>query len=140
MATHLKARGGDRRILIEPTASSLTNKRMRSSMALQVNSMGRVDIQVKMTGVEQDCQSLVLGLRYGRHRTNFNHATACMVEDVVSRLRAARDPLRQEASANPKGHGGHTKATAGLFRKPTTPNRTGARCDIPTPSQSPVSR
>ena len=56
------------------------------------------------------------------------------------RLRTTRDPLRQDASADPKGHGGHTKAAAALFRKPTTPNRAGDRCDIPTPKQSPVSR
>ena len=45
-------------------------------MAPQVNSMGRVDIQVKMIRVERDHQSVVLELRYGRHETGLNHATS----------------------------------------------------------------
>ena len=45
-------------------------------MALQVNSMGRVDIQVKTIHVERDRQSVVLELRYGRHETDLNRATS----------------------------------------------------------------
>ena len=44
-------------------------------MALQVNSMGRVGIQVKTIRVEQDQKSVVLELLYGRHGTDFNRAT-----------------------------------------------------------------
>ena len=62
-------------MLNEPTASSHTKKRTQSSTALQVNSMGRVDIQVKMMRVEQDRQSVVLELHCGRHATDFNRAT-----------------------------------------------------------------
>ena len=63
-----------------------------------------------------------------------------LVEDVMARLRTTRNPLRQDASTNPKGHGRHTKAISALFRRPMTPNCTGGRCGIPTPKQSPVSR
>ena len=44
-------------------------------MALQVNSMGRVDIQVKMIRVQHDRQSVALELHYGRHETESSHAT-----------------------------------------------------------------
>ena len=51
-------------MLSEPKASSPIRKRTGSPMALQVNSMGRAGIQVKMmcTVVEQDRQSVVVGL------------------------------------------------------------------------------
>ena len=63
-------------MLSEPTTSLLTKTRTRSSMALQVNSMGRVDIQVKTIRVEHDRQSVVLELRYGRHETDMNRAAS----------------------------------------------------------------
>ena len=63
-----------------------------------------------------------------------------LVEDVMARLRTTRNPLRQDPSAESQGHGGHTKATSVLFRRPMTPNRAGGRCGIPTPEQSPVNR
>ena len=73
---HLKVRGGELNMLSEPTNSLLTKKRARSSMALQVNSMGRVDIQVKMMHVERDRQSVVLELRYGRQEPDLNRVTS----------------------------------------------------------------
>ena len=45
---------------------------MRSSMAPQVNSIGRVDIQVKTIRVDQDRQAVALEQRYGRHVADFN--------------------------------------------------------------------
>ena len=60
----------------ELTNSVPTKKRTRSSMALQINSTERVDIQVKMIHVERDHQAVVLELRYGRHETGLNHATS----------------------------------------------------------------
>ena len=48
----------------EPTPPSPTKGRVRSSVALEVNSMGRVDIQLKTIRVEQGRQSVVLALRY----------------------------------------------------------------------------
>ena len=63
-------------MLSEPTTSLITKNRTRSSMALQVNSMGHVDIQVKTIHVERDRQSVVLELRYGRHETDLNRATS----------------------------------------------------------------
>ena len=65
-------------MLNEPTASSHTKKRTQSSTALQVNSMGRVDIQVETIRVEHelhDRQSVVLELHYGRHKPDFSRAT-----------------------------------------------------------------
>ena len=62
-------------MLSEPKTSSPIRKHTGSSMALQVNSMGRVDVQVKMTRVEHDWQSVALELHYGRHETDSNHAT-----------------------------------------------------------------
>ena len=49
---------------------------MRSSMALQENSTGRVDI--KVIRAQRDHQDLVvvLELQYGRHETGLNHATS----------------------------------------------------------------
>ena len=41
-----------------------TKKSTRSPVALQVNSKGRVDIQVKTIRVERDRQSVVLELHY----------------------------------------------------------------------------
>ena len=73
---HLKVRGGELSMLNEPTNSLLTKKHMRSSMELQMNSMGRVHIQVKTVHVERDRQSVVLELRYGRHETDLNRATS----------------------------------------------------------------
>ena len=63
-----------------------------------------------------------------------------LLEDVLERLRTTRNPRRQDALAVPKGHGGHTKATSALFSQQMTPNRAGGRCDLPTPTPSPVSR
>ena len=60
----------------ELTNSLPTKKRTRSSMALQVNSTGRVDIQVKMICVQRDHQVVVLELQYGRHEAGLNHATS----------------------------------------------------------------
>ena len=50
LVTLLKVHGGEQTMLSEPKTPLPIRKRMRSSMALQVNSMGRVDIQdfVKM--------------------------------------------------------------------------------------------
>ena len=64
-------------MLSEPTTSSPIKKGKSSRMVLLVSSMGRVDtcIQVNMIRVEQDGQSVVLELRYGRHVTDFNRAT-----------------------------------------------------------------
>ena len=62
-------------MLSEPKTSSPIKTSMRSSMSLQVNAMRRVDIQVKKIRLEQDRQSVVLELRYGRHETDFNRAT-----------------------------------------------------------------
>ena len=59
----------------EQTNSLPTKKRMRSSMALQVNSTGRADIQVKPEMI-RDHQVVVLELQYGRHETGLNHATS----------------------------------------------------------------
>ena len=72
---HLKARGGEQSTLSDPKISSPIKKHIRSSMALQVNSIGRVDIQVKKMRAEQDRQSVVLALCYSRHETDFNCAT-----------------------------------------------------------------
>ena len=46
-------------------------------MALQVDSMRHVDIQVKMihVRVEHDRQSVALELHYSRHETDSSHAT-----------------------------------------------------------------
>ena len=60
----------------QQTNSLPTKKRMRSSMALQVNSTGGVDIQVKMIRVQRDHQVVVLELQYGRHETGLHHATS----------------------------------------------------------------
>ena len=43
-------------------------------------------------------------------------------------------------SAVPIGNGGHTKATPDLFSRQMTAGRAGGRCDVPTPTKSPVSR
>ena len=61
-------------MISEHTTSSPTKERMRSTMALQVNSMGRVDNEVKTIRIEQNRQSVVLELRYSRHMTDFNPA------------------------------------------------------------------
>ena len=53
VVTLLKVHGGEQIMLNEPKTSLPTRKRMRSPMALQVNSMGRVDIQVKTIRMEQ---------------------------------------------------------------------------------------
>ena len=66
-------------MLSDPSTVSPIRKRTRSLMALQlsqqVNSMGRVGIQVKLIRVEQDRQSVVLELCYSRHEADSNHAT-----------------------------------------------------------------
>ena len=67
--------GGEQNMLSEPKTSLPIGKCTRSSMALQVNSMGRVDIQVKMIRVEHDQQSVAFELHYGRHETDSSHAT-----------------------------------------------------------------
>ena len=56
----------------------------------------------------------------------------------MARLRATRDPLRQDASANSKGHGRHSKAAADIFMKPSLPSRAVGRCVILTPKNSPA--
>ena len=43
-------------------------------MALPANSMGRMDIQVKIIRVERDRQSVVSEPCYGRHEADLNHA------------------------------------------------------------------
>ena len=127
-------------MLREHTTSSPTKKCMRSSMALQVNSMGRVDIQVKTIRVEQDRQSVILELRYGRHGTDFNCATTWWRTLWRDSEPHETHFVKIYASADPQGHGRNSEATAALFMKLSTPNRAGGRCDMPTPKQSPVSR
>ena len=73
---HLKVRGGEPSMLSAPTASLPTKNRTRSPMALQMNSMGPVDIQVKTIHVERDRQSVVLELLYARHETDLTRATS----------------------------------------------------------------
>ena len=53
-----------------------------------------------------------------------------------------RNPRSQDASAVPIGNGGHTKATLDLFSRQNLMNadRAGGRCDVPTPTRSPVGR
>ena len=104
------------------TNSSHTKKRTRSSMALQVNSMGRVDIQVKMINTRGTRSSvsglrLVLELRYGRHGTDFNRATtwwrtSCQDSEPHTTHVVK---MHRPSTADPKGHGRHTKANMALF-------------------------
>ena len=128
-------------MLSVPMTSLPTRKRTRSSMALQVNSMGPVDIQVKTIHVERDRQSVVLELRYGRHETDLNRATSWYRTLWQDSNPCTRDPLHQDVSLDPKGHGRDAKATSMSLRRMTS-NRAGGRCDnvILTPKQSPVSR
>ena len=65
-------------MLNEQTSSPHTKKRTRSPMALQVDSLGRVDISGKTTRAEQDRLSAVSELCYGRHVADFmiNRAAA----------------------------------------------------------------
>ena len=62
-----------------------------------------------------------------------------LVEDVLERLRTTRNPHRQGASAL-QDNGGHTKATMDLFSRQMSADRVGGRCDVPTPTKSPISR
>ena len=63
-------------MLGEPTDTSIRKNCIKSSIALQVNFMGRADVQVRMTHLERDRQSVVLELRYGRHEVDLNRATS----------------------------------------------------------------
>ena len=53
-----------------------TRKRTKSSMALQVDSTGPVDIQVKTTRVGRDRHAVVFELQYEGRETGLNHATS----------------------------------------------------------------
>ena len=58
----------------------------------------------------------------------------------MARLKFTRDPLHQDVSPDPQGHGRHSKAGTMSPRRVTSiGNRAGGRCDIPTPTKSPVS-
>ena len=129
-------------MLSERNTALPIRKRQRSAMALHVNSLGRVDVQVKMIRVEHDRQSLpISGLRTSLRQARYIlRSRDNLVEDVLERPRTTRSPRRQDASAVPKGNGGHTKAISVLFSRKITPNRAGGRCDLPTPTPSPVSR
>ena len=41
------------------------------------------------------------------------------MEGVVARLRSTRDLLREDASVHTQGHVSHSKATRGIFMKPS---------------------
>ena len=116
-ATHLKAHGGDRSVLSHHTTPPCTyqelgKKRMRSPMALQVNSMGRVDIQVRTARVEQDRQPVALELLYGRRGANFNRAATAAWWRAVW-----RDSEPHEAHFA-KMHRTILKDMAGTLRRP----------------------
>ena len=59
---------------------------------------------------------------------------------LVLRTTRDRDPLRQDVSADPKGHGWNPKAAAAPLIRPPAPNRAGGGCDIPERKPSPLSR
>ena len=88
-------------------------------------------------GARSAISGLRTSLRQARDRLQSRDG---LVEDVMARIRTTRNPLRQDASADPQGHGGHTKAASALFGRPMAPNRASSRCGIPTPNQSTVSR
>ena len=53
-----------------------TRKRTRSSMALQLDSTGPVDIQVTMTRVGRGRHAVAFELQYEWHEVGSNHATS----------------------------------------------------------------
>ena len=124
-------------MLSEHTTSSPIKKRMSSSMVLQVNSMGLAwifnIIQVKTIRVEQDRQSVVLELHYGRHGTDLNRATTWWrtlwrdSEPHETHFVKIQQPILKNMADTLR----RLRLSLGL--RPTTPNRPGARCDIPTP-------
>ena len=127
LVTLLKVRGGEQNMLSEPKTSSPIRKRMRSSMALQVNSIGCVGNQVKMIRVEQDRQSVVLELHYGRHEADSNHATTwCTLSLGGGRIGKTQNhtkPTPSRCIGRSARNGAHTKAALALFSRQMTPNR-----------------
>ena len=82
-----------------------------------------------------DHQSVVLEPHYSRHGTDFNLATTWWralwrnSEPHDAHFVKMHRPILKGMG---RPHGGHTKATPALFKRPMTPNHAGAGCDIPT--------
>ena len=130
-------------MLSDPTAASASSPALQEpyeilrGAASESNGTRGYSSEDDTRGTRSSVSGLRTSLRQAQDRLQSRND---LVEDIVARLRTTQDPLRQYASADPKGPGEHSKRTAALFEKPTTPNRAGARCDISTPKQWPVSR
>ena len=86
-------------------------------------------------GTRSSISGLRTSLRKARDRLESREE---LVQDVMARLKFTRDPLHQDVSPDPTGHERHSKAATMSLRRVTS-NRGGCRCDIPTPTKSPVS-
>jgi len=63
-------------MLREPTISSPTKKRTKSSITLQLDSTAPVGIQVKTTRGEQNRHTLYFEVQYEEREVGFKHATS----------------------------------------------------------------
>ena len=131
-------------MLSEPKTSSPTRRRTRSSMAVQVNSMGRVDIQVRMIIITRGTRTTISGLRSSlRQAQAILQSRDYLVVDVLevwndsepheTHTVKVHRPFLQETADIPR------RRCMDLFSRQMTADRAGGRCDIHTPTKSPVS-